>query len=241
MRKPWRSASSAERHVESPSSLSRSKPESRSIRGRISNPIPIPGPMDDEFPMRNPGSTMVVQVAEPDSSNSEADVAQRQIAREPTAATPSSASVGDTQVVAQAASREPERAGSAHETTTNETGISIPTHDSSPNGTAANYGGATAINNGNVNVRYSTFSTSSTRETPQHTKPQRKKSTLRGVFSKLFGRKKKGAAGRGGGGGQVASGSEYGSTPEGSRQHHSVSPNDLASTLLARLAATEAY
>ncbi|KND94655.1 hypothetical protein TOPH_00411 [Tolypocladium ophioglossoides CBS 100239] len=31
----------------------------RSIRGQISGPIPIPDPMDDEFPMRSPGTAMV--------------------------------------------------------------------------------------------------------------------------------------------------------------------------------------
>ena len=199
MKKPWKSASPAERDVESPSSLNRSKAESRSIRGRISNPIPIPGPMDDEFPMRNPGSS-IVQVTDPDD---ETNPVQRQITREPIA-TPSNMSERDTQVV-RAASREPESAGSTQGTT----GLgSIPTHDSSMNGTT---------NHGGINIRYSTFSASTTRETNDRRKPQRKKSTLRGVFSKLFGRRKKDT-------GQSASVSENGSTPEGSRQHRSVSP-----------------
>ncbi|KAK7432689.1 hypothetical protein QQZ08_000548 [Neonectria magnoliae] len=56
MKKPWKSSPSAGGGSARPGT------SPHTIRGRISGPVPIPSSMDDEFPIRNPGSNLATPV-----------------------------------------------------------------------------------------------------------------------------------------------------------------------------------
>ncbi|KPM35081.1 hypothetical protein AK830_g11485 [Neonectria ditissima] len=56
MKKPWKSSPSVG------SGNARPETSPHTIRGRISGPVPIPSSMDDEFPIRNPGSNIATPV-----------------------------------------------------------------------------------------------------------------------------------------------------------------------------------
>ncbi|KAK8082296.1 hypothetical protein PG996_001077 [Apiospora saccharicola] len=135
--------------LKSPPSAGRPKPGQSNIRGKISGPIPIPNPAeDDEFPIR---------------PNRLAPPAER-------------GSVVDSQSTSGHARVSPEGRTASR----NQQGMSQASENSgSP---------AQQRNTRTSTLRYSSVSNDTDAERDA---PQRKKSTLRSTFSKLFGRKKK--------------------------------------------------
>ncbi|KAK1600409.1 uncharacterized protein LY79DRAFT_664699 [Colletotrichum navitas] len=149
----------------------------QSIRGKISGPIPIPTPSDDEFPMRNPGTGIATPLA------AAADMKEQQLL--PPQAEPRAGSIVSVvhpevtpaprtdSVVAPARSARSRSASPPASTT----------HGNSPQ--------SQRRTNISTNLRYSAVSASSEQTGESRDRPQRKKSTLRGALGKLFGRKKK--------------------------------------------------
>lgn len=133
----------------------------QSIRGKISGPIPIPNPIDDEFPMRNPGTGIATPVTAGDMQQQQMNPPPQ---AEPAAGRPVSVPHPEP---SQAA---PSTSGSSPTSAT---------HAPSPQSQRR------------ANLRYSTVSASSEQTGASRDRPQRKKSTLRGALGKLFGRKKK--------------------------------------------------
>ncbi|TEA22750.1 hypothetical protein C8034_v005191 [Colletotrichum sidae] len=144
----------------------------QSIRGKISGPIPIPDPVDDEFPMRNPGTGIATPVTEGNMREQQLHPPQA----EPVAA--SSVSINRAEV------SPPPRAES----------VVGPLGPGPSSPTSATYGSSPQSQrrtNASSNLRYSAVSMSSEQTGASRERPQRKKSTLRGALGKLFGRKKK--------------------------------------------------
>ncbi|KAH9242924.1 hypothetical protein K456DRAFT_118509 [Colletotrichum gloeosporioides 23] len=148
-----------------PSATNRSM-TGQSIRGKISGPIPIPNPIDDEFPMRNPGTG----IATPPVVGSTVATPQPEVSQPPRT---------ESVVV-------PPGTGS--------TSGSSPTAASHAN-SHSNSPQSQRRTNVSSNLRYSTVSAASEQTGASKERPQRKKSTLRGALGKLFGRKKKGSQG----------------------------------------------
>ena len=186
------------------SSPSRPKGSVRqSIRGKISGPIPIanptdedefpirkPGaayaapkpPSDDEFPIRRPGNTIVA--SPPPVEGKEAE-ALGQLGQQAQSSQDSAADVSESHVeLQQSTAPEPPSepppappAAAAPSSGPAGGGASPPRHRANPSST----------------LRYSQISAASTGNTGQSGggRPERKKSTLRNALSRLFGRKKK--------------------------------------------------
>lgn len=171
MRRPWRSETPAERPAPSPSSHTRSKTESRSIRGRISGPIPIPNPLDEEVAMRNrtPSANGTLDAfnfaAEPDSTKPEHRASPPH--RRQLSTTPPGAPQCRVQVVP--------------EVRTDRDSPEVPR--GSPDTLRKEHKRTQSLG-----LRVSAFSLGSNVATKDS--PPRKKSSLRGALSKLFGRKR---------------------------------------------------
>ncbi|KAL2758785.1 hypothetical protein ACRALDRAFT_2040877 [Sodiomyces alcalophilus JCM 7366] len=165
----------------------------QSIRGRISGPIPILSPTDDEFPMRNPpapaaviamtttgGETHDSQLHHQSSSTSRlVTPVSPQVPRPDIAHSHYTGSASDsvTGSVAPAPSSRPEAPP-----------IQPPSEPPPvPRGPSQGY----RRTNPSTTVRYSIVSEATQGTGSSRGRPQRKKSTLRGAFSKLFGRRKK--------------------------------------------------
>ncbi|KAK1973011.1 hypothetical protein LY78DRAFT_3773 [Colletotrichum sublineola] len=159
----------------SPGALPRSL-TGQSIRGKISGPIPIPSPSDDEFPMRNPGTGIATPLAA-------ADMKEQQLL--PPQAEPR---VGSMVSVAQ-----PEVTPAPGADSVVATARSAGSRSTSPPPSATHGNSPQSQRRTNVssNLRYSAVSASSEQTGDSRDRPQRKKSTLRGALGKLFGRKKK--------------------------------------------------
>ncbi|KAK8027379.1 hypothetical protein PG991_004435 [Apiospora marii] len=156
--------------LKSPSSAGRPKPGQSNIRGKISGPIPIPDPAEDgEFPIRESGPGLVTPLG-PEGPNRLAPPPER-------------GSVVDSQSTAGHARVSPEER--------------TPSRNQPGTGQASENSGSPARqrNTRTSTLRYSSVSNNTDAE---HDAPQRKKSTLRSTFSKLFGRKKKKNASNGG-------------------------------------------
>ncbi|RSL54217.1 hypothetical protein CEP53_007495 [Fusarium sp. AF-6] len=157
MKKPWKSTPGA-------GGSARPRTGQHSIRGRISGPVPIPTPLDDEFPIRNPGTSIATPVRA-EFKESQADSIQssrdRQF-RSPTFPEPR---------------RNPPQA--FHEPRS-------PTFPRAP-GAPARLQKAEPSNN----ARHSFVSADTIHIRDRLDRPQRKQSTLRGALGKLFNRKKK--------------------------------------------------
>lgn len=156
-----------------------------SIRGKISGPIPIP---DDEFPMRNPGTGIATSTPLPEDNNND-----RQWP-------------ADQQVMPDTA-----EAGGRGRNVDSVVGPSGPgsikgsIQRSSPQ--------SQRRTNPPSTLRHSVISENTDRSVTSKDKPQRKKSTLGGVFSRLFGKKKKKAS--------ISTTSQRASTLQRPSQHHS--------------------
>ncbi|KAK6227041.1 hypothetical protein QIS74_00596 [Colletotrichum tabaci] len=148
----------------------------QSIRGKISGPIPIPSPSDDEFPMRNPGTGIATPLAGGDMKNQQLHLPQA----EPRA--------GSIVSVAHPEMSQPPRTDSVVAPTgsAGSDSMSPPT-----SGIHAHSPQSQRRTNGSSHLRYSAVSASSAQTGGSRDRPQRKKSTLRGALGKLFGRKKK--------------------------------------------------
>ncbi|KAK8088866.1 hypothetical protein PG997_003827 [Apiospora hydei] len=152
--------------LKSPSSAGRPKTGQSNIRGKISGPIPIPSPADDdEFPIREHGTGQATPLASEAPNRlappqERASVIDSQSTTGPTRVSPEERTPSRTRLGTSQAS---ENSGSPAQQRTIRSST----------------------------LRYSSVSnnTDSERDTPQ-----RKKSTLRSTLSKLFGRKKKHAA-----------------------------------------------
>lgn len=179
------------------SSAGRPKQRQPSIRGRISGPIPIPDPADDEFPMRGESSTpaLATPLASELPLPPPLPQSQLQFPQEPNPTTVdaegTNGHVHGATPVERAETRS--QAGTAH-TSDNSIGKRRTVRSSK--------------------VRYSTGTNAD--EGDLDAIPQRKKSTLRSAFSKIFGRKKKAA-----GDGLMLE--THFEDPASSKQHQSVS------------------
>ncbi|KAK2004704.1 hypothetical protein LX36DRAFT_563960 [Colletotrichum falcatum] len=171
----------------------------QSIRGKISGPIPIPTPTDDEFPIRNPGTGIATPLAA-------ADMKEQQLLS-PQAEHRAGSVVSVTQPEAAPAPRADSVAAPAR---------SVGSRSTSPPPTATQGNSPQSQRRTNVssNLRYSAVSASSEQTGESRDRPQRKKSTLRGALGKLFGRKKKTES-------QGSTGSQRISTYNASNQHKS--------------------
>lgn len=149
--------------LKSPSSAGRPKPGQSNIRGRISGPIPIPNPAeDDEFPVRESGPGHVTPLG-PEGPNRLAPPQER-------------GSVVDSHSTHGHARVSPEERTPSR----NQLGTSQASENSGSPAQQRTVRTST--------LRYSSVSNNTDTERDA---PQRKKSTLRSTFSKLFGRKKK--------------------------------------------------
>ncbi|KFA73566.1 hypothetical protein S40288_09455, partial [Stachybotrys chartarum IBT 40288] len=173
MKKSWRTTTGSTAGNGSPprTSMARSQTGSQSIRGRISSPIPIPNPMDDQHPVPDPPSVHIAPALA-----SEVNDTPSELPRRDKSASPMMPSPGPRSTLISNRSPEPEAllsssvpSGMAHES------ASPVLRTSPPNA-----------------VRYSTMSVSAGTEQSGNSKdqPQRKKSSLRGALGRLFGRKK---------------------------------------------------
>ncbi|EFQ26320.1 hypothetical protein CGRA01v4_05432 [Colletotrichum graminicola] len=159
-----------------PGALPRSQ-TGQSIRGKISGPIPIPSPSDDEFPMRNPGTGIATTLA------AAADMKEQQLL--PPQAEPRAGSIVS---VAQ-----PEVTPAPRTDSVVAPARSARSRSASPPASATHGNSPQSQRRTNIssNLRYSAVSASSGQTGESRDRPQRKKSTLRGALGKLFGRKKK--------------------------------------------------
>ncbi|KAJ0158957.1 hypothetical protein CTA2_10566 [Colletotrichum tanaceti] len=149
----------------------------QSIRGKISGPIPIPSPSDDEFPMRNPGTGIATPLAGGDMKDQQLHLPQ---------AEPRARSIVS---VAHPEVSQPPRTDSAVAPMGSAGSGSMSPHTSG--GVHAHSPQSQRRTNGSSHLRYSVVSASSEQTGGSRDRPQRKKSTLRGALGKLFGRKKK--------------------------------------------------
>ncbi|KAJ2899174.1 hypothetical protein MKZ38_003371 [Zalerion maritima] len=190
------------------------------VRGKtISNPIPIPSPLDDEFPIRNPGTGVATQVGDehhdgerplappPPGASTLSTTQTQDHAEQGTMPMPMSTSAPSqpereppaVPVPPEPVSREYHARGQSFSatlprpsTSPPRSGNSPPRHQSSPPKPRDSPPRRTNVNS---TVRYSTVSAASTGQTGNsRDAPQRKKSTLRTALGKLFGRRKKTAA-----------------------------------------------
>ncbi|GAB0131650.1 hypothetical protein EsDP_00000112 [Epichloe bromicola] len=164
---PWKPAAGG-------GSTRRPRTGSRPIRGNISGPIPIPDPLDDEFPMRDqPLTTTNVAEAHRLVTNDADTVSRRTRGNHDLVGTRyasnSSGSAGDDTFRSQT----PDIASSAaaHTSTSQRSSTKVPSQfrQSSPVSDADSRGD----------------------ERNSQSQPQRKKSSIRSTLSKLFGRKNK--------------------------------------------------
>lgn len=197
------------RLFKSNSTTERPKPARQTIRGRISGPIPIAeSTADEEFPIRNPG-TAYVAPAEP--SDDEFPVRQpgaRIASTVPIEGTetehhldqPSHLPQASTTVVSGVSGSRADvgQATRAPEPPFNAPPAAPPSGGPSPSSAASGSGTSPTHRRTNPSstLRYSQVSAASTGNTGQSGsgRPQRKKSTLRGALSRLFGRRKKTAS-----------------------------------------------
>ncbi|KAI3534708.1 hypothetical protein CSPX01_11852 [Colletotrichum filicis] len=178
----------------------------QSIRGKISGPIPIPSPVDDEFPMRNPGTGIATPLTEGDM--------KEQMMHPPQAEqrAGSIVSVPHPQPEVSQAPRADSVIAPTGSAGSGSGSASSPT--SATHATQANTPQSQRRTNASSNLRYSAVSASSEQTGASKDRPQRKKSTLRGALGKLFGRKKKT-------GSQGSTDSQRVSTYNASNQHKS--------------------
>ncbi|ROT35266.1 hypothetical protein SODALDRAFT_60167 [Sodiomyces alkalinus F11] len=166
----------------------------QSIRGRISGPIPILIPTDDEFPVRNPGAGIAMTAG----GDAHDDQLQHQSSAPPDFVTPVSAQVSRPEIAQYTGSgsdsgRELAAAAAAAALapgpSTRAEALQTPSEPPPAVPREPPQGHRRA--NPPSTVRYSVVSEATQGTGSSKGKPQRKKSTLRGAFSKLFGRRKK--------------------------------------------------
>lgn len=176
--------------LRSATATDRQKMGPSNIRGRISNPIPIPNAGDEDFTSRN----LATSLPEPHVAVEGDPVSQRPPRHHHAA--PSSSSLPPTGP-APVSGNASDVAHSGNGGSDNSLPASAaPAGSSGPSptsGLARDSPHRRRTTNQSSQIRYSAISTSSQRTggTANKDAPQRKKSTIRGALSKLFGRKKK--------------------------------------------------
>lgn len=172
MRKPWRSSTTAETQRPAYDSPTRPKADSRSARGNISGPTPIPGPMDDELPLQGVSVTDNGSVGPPALAGE-----PNSIKSESRGATPNHHQLHT--APPNVLQRRVQLVQDLHDD-----GSRL---DATPISAGAPRAGHKR--NQSYNVRASTYSIGST--SGSRDEPQQKKSMLRGAIGRLFGRKKR--------------------------------------------------
>ncbi|RBR18378.1 uncharacterized protein FIESC28_06151 [Fusarium coffeatum] len=156
MKKPWKSGANAAPGAQ-PVDIQQS-----AIRGRISGPVPISTSLDDEFPIRNPGTNIATPVQNEFQESQPEPTPSRSDFRSPTL---------------------PETRRNGPHSFREEPRLSI--HARQP-GTPSRLQKAEPSSN----ARHSFVSSDRTQNKDKE-RPQRKQSTLRGALGKLFNRKKR--------------------------------------------------
>lgn len=162
----------------------------QSIRGKISHPIPIPNAGDEDFNPQNPGPT----APKPHVLDDGAPVSQH-TSRPPRHQHNNTASSSALPHTALAPATSNAQEDSQDRGSNNSLPMSTaPAGSSGPSAVSGSVRNSPQRRTNNSSqVRYSAISASSQRtgDTGSKDLPQRKKSTIRGALSKLFGRKKK--------------------------------------------------
>ncbi|KAI9166944.1 hypothetical protein HJFPF1_03059 [Paramyrothecium foliicola] len=178
MKKPWKAAAPGAGNTPVPTSgMVRSKTGQESIRGRISSPIPIPNPLDEEFPMRNPGTGIATT-----TGSEAADGKPQPQQLRPENGGPAMAPPHVPPAVPPAVP--PPAPGTSSASPDSDAPAPTPVRVSMAQSTPPRRATTSAF-------RHSTISVESGQTGSTKAQPQRKKSTLRGALGKLFGRKKK--------------------------------------------------
>lgn len=214
MKKPWRTTSAARptSGISSNGSTRLNKPSPQSVRGRISNPIAVVSPLDDEFPMRHPGTGIAAVPSE--------EPAKEQTTKESEPEQPKPIETDKIEVPEAPDAQptpEPEHVTVVEPKDSPTQTQPPPAPQPAPEPRAAT----------SATIRHSVVSSDTARTKSSKGKPEKKKSGLRGALGKLFGRKKKTDS--------VIAGTN-GTTPQqdGSNQHRSVStvPLSMLSTMI---------
>ncbi|POR32081.1 Uncharacterized protein TPAR_07729 [Tolypocladium paradoxum] len=168
---PWKAAAGA---APGP----RPRTGNRSIRGQISGPIPIPDPMDDEFPMRDPGAAMATPLDGHESRVND--------------------DKADAHAMVHDQRPQPANISFANSSRTGATG-SVPDDmeaflDTTPSGSrsaSTRRESRKRVTKPARDLRESAISSGTAPLRGGKEGPQRKKSTFRSALSRLFGRRKK--------------------------------------------------
>lgn len=200
----WKPSSVSPNDAERPLSPARSKSDLGNIRGRISGPIPISSPLDDDFLVRHQSQENgAVSTLASQSQALDLEPVEKGLPNTSPSTPKPDKNVSHVSRSSPEAVQNTQRALHMRS-------------QSSPIGAGGPRTGNAQKHATIPNVRQSTFSanTSSSKNLPQ-----RKKSTLRGAIGRLFGRKKKNI-------GEAASSSDGSQRPtpdSWTRQHRSVS------------------
>ncbi|KAK0389586.1 hypothetical protein NLU13_3161 [Sarocladium strictum] len=215
MKNHWKSASAARPSsgVVTNGGARLSKPSAQTVRGRISNPIPLGEPTeDDEFPMRQPG-TGIASAAVEDRKDT-------------TDASNSNQSGEDEKVPTRAPAEEGEQQAPE------ETPAVLPQDKApEPRSSPVQPRQSEHRTNPSSTIRQSMISSDTGRTKSSKGQHEKKKSGLRGALGKLFGRKKKTNS---------VLVSEQSLTPAGSANQHQSDPSALRRTSSKREAARSA-
>lgn len=174
MKKPWKTASATRpmSAVSSNGGVRLSKPPAQTVRGRISNPIPVAMAEDDEFPIRQPGAGIASTTAEETSMTPERPVATKEAEDE-------EFPMRQPSVEAQPEQAEEKQIVRPKEATPE------------PRPTPVHPRQSEHRTNPSSTIRQSMISSDTARTKSSKGQHEKKKSGLRGAFGKLFGRKKK--------------------------------------------------
>lgn len=164
---------------------------SRSIRGKISNPIPIPTAGDENFPSRNPGSSPPrPHVPENGDSATPHPSNPHGHHHKPVPSSSSLPYTGPSRVSGNPSEVAHGKDGGSDNSLPSSAALAGSSGPTPSSGIGMDPSQRRTSHS--AQVRYSAISTSSqTGGTSNRDSPQRKKSTIRGALSKLFGRKKK--------------------------------------------------
>lgn len=178
MKRPWRTASVARpmSGVSSNGSARLSKPSGPTVRGRISNPIPLSQPMDDdEFPIRQPGTGIAAAPGGEQKEDIDETKPAQQTMKEEDEDFPSRPAA------TEAPPQEPEQNTVVlpNEATSEPRSTPVQQRPSEHRTTPSNA------------LRQSMISSDTARTKSSKGQHEKKKSGLRGALGKLFGRKKK--------------------------------------------------
>ncbi|SPO00864.1 uncharacterized protein DNG_03612 [Cephalotrichum gorgonifer] len=188
----------------------------QSVRGRISNPIPIPNPADKAFSVLDPGPAVTASYGSDDRDH---PAPQRPPPSQPRYQSAASSSSlphnGSSPILEHVSEGSHGKGNGSNNSLPTSTAPASHPAPSPGSGSARNLSGRTT--NQPAHIRHSAITASSQRtgntNASNNDFPQRKKSTIRGALSKLFGRRRKG--------GSQASSTGPGASLDTSIQHRS--------------------